>query len=375
MIAPAAGGPIAEPEPRAGVEHAEQGAEALDAEALGDHRRGECDEAAVADAEHDREQQQHRVAASGHPPQHEAQGHREEAALEHAQQPERPGERAERDPAGHARGADRPDQPGREHGVDAAVLGVGRQVDEGHEERHAHQRRREVEPAVLAVAHRRAQRRGARARGGRRRRRGERAQAQRRDADRGQHEVRVPPPDRLDQRGRRGRDHQRADADAGHRDAERERPPALEPRADERDHRYVGAGDADPDPEAVRGERHPERAGARGRDEAEPERRRADQQHAPLAEAVARRAADAAEPEVQQRGQREERRPGRAADAEVGAHLLEERAVAVGDPEGDEHRRERRGDDAPGARRVKAPPHPRPPYSPDPLSQTMPPAR
>ena len=127
----------------------------------------------------------------------------------------------------------------------------------------------------------------------------------------------------------------------GDGDTERGGAPAVEPRADGRDHRHVRAGDGGPDADAVGHVAEPDRPDPRREQQRHAEQRPRRRGRAGAAR-TGRRPARASPTAKYHAVVIENISAGRAlAGAELVLHRLEEHAEAVDDAEDDEHRPER----------------------------------
>ena len=314
------------------------------AEEIHADRRHQRDDAAVAEAEPEREERQRRVAAGDEP----EQVARAERRLEHgdAGDPaEAIGEAADREAADDAADADQADEADGARVADAEVARGRRDVSEGNEHRRRGEDARGVHPPEAAAAQRLLQRHSRR-RGSRRRACRRAAQHQRR-ADAGDEHAggerlqRVAPAERVDRRGRDERKHERADADPGAGDAGRERAPANEPRRHAGDRGRVDEADAEAEA-AAPGDvdrRHRLREAARQQAGGDDDHSRRAHQARP--EAIGEHAGAGAEEEVDQPGESEDERDVGTVGGELGGERAEERGERIGDAEDDRHASER----------------------------------
>ncbi len=182
---------------------------------------------------------------------------------------------------------------------------------------------------------------------------GDRAQEQEHPAHQAEHDVRLAPPVRGDERGGERRADQGADPDPGHGDGERDGSASREPAADGGHERHVTARDSDAHPEAVGEVAQPQPFDGGGEQQACGERGRRSHQERPRPDPVGDAAGDGAEQEPACRGHSEHEGRGAVAGAELRGHRREERPEAVGHGEHHCHRDERGGDGDPPPRRVE----------------------
>ena len=165
-----------------------------------------------------------------------------------------------------------------------------------------------------------------------------------------QDSVRVAPTVGFDDSLDDGNHDERSESDACDSEAEGECASLLEPAADSGDHGHVTASNPDPDPEPVGEIAEANRGDLGGEEKTGHHRDSAKNHHTSRADAISNPAADDADREVGERGDRKEQRGGRSAGSELVSHRSEELAEAVGNSEHGEHGEERGGHDHPRSR-------------------------
>ena len=148
-------------------------------------------------------------------------------------------------------------------------------------------------------------------------------------------------------------EHEGSGADPGHRQTEGDRASLLEPATDGRDRRYVAAGHADADAQAVSEVAELDRLHLGGEEQSCHHRDGSDDHDSARADPICEAAGDDADRKVGERRDREEERGLGPVGAELVGHRAEELAEAVGDPEDGEHRDERGRNDHPSPRGVE----------------------
>ena len=236
------------------------------------------------------------------------------------------GDAGEQEAADRAADAQKHDQQHAEALAQPDVLGVGREMDERHEQAERHQERSDIDrpegARAQGLAEREAGRHGARARGMRRVAVGREAVALGRrphqragdgsadDGEGGEHEIGLAPADMGDQLVRQGRADQRADADAGDGDAARRAAAAHEPALHGGDARHVAEADAHADAQPVAGIDLPQARRLRGGDQADGDQQQAADHDGPAGR-CGRRSGRRESP-AGNRGRPRSRRPGRS---------------------------------------------------------------